>query len=112
MVESLIILGSGPAGFTAGIYAGRAQLSPLLITGSALGGQIALTNKILRQFMAVITLTSRAVGNERCCGRIFCFKMIYKFNKLAFWNRYSIFNMTIDKGFITSCIYKKSFFVA
>jgi thioredoxin reductase (NADPH) len=45
-VENLIILGSGPAGFTAGIYAGRAQLSPLLITGSTLGGQIALTNKI------------------------------------------------------------------
>jgi thioredoxin reductase (NADPH) len=46
MVENLIILGSGPAGFTAGIYAGRAQLSPLLMTGSALGGQVAITNKI------------------------------------------------------------------
>ena len=46
MVENLIIIGSGPAGFTAGIYAGRAQLSPLLITGSALGGQMALTSEI------------------------------------------------------------------
>ena len=46
MVENLIIIGSGPAGFTAGIYAGRAQLSPLLITGNALGGQVALTNQI------------------------------------------------------------------
>jgi thioredoxin reductase (NADPH) len=43
MVENLIIIGSGPAGFTAGIYAGRAQLSPLLITGSALGGQMSFT---------------------------------------------------------------------
>jgi thioredoxin reductase (NADPH) len=46
MVENLVIIGSGPAGFTAGIYAGRAQLSPLLITGSALGGQMALTSGI------------------------------------------------------------------
>lgn len=46
MVENLIIIGSGPAGFTAGIYAGRAQLSPLLITGSALGGQMSVTTYI------------------------------------------------------------------
>jgi thioredoxin reductase (NADPH) len=46
MVKNLVIIGSGPAGFTAGIYAGRAQLSPLLITGSALGGQMALTSGI------------------------------------------------------------------
>jgi len=45
-VEELIIIGSGPAGFTAGIYAGRAQLAPLLITGSAPGGQMALTPEI------------------------------------------------------------------
>jgi len=46
MAENLIIIGSGPASLTAGIYAGRAQLSPLLITGSALGGQMAFTNRI------------------------------------------------------------------
>ncbi len=45
-MEELIIVGSGPAGFTAGIYAGRAQLSPLLITGSAPGGQMGLTSEI------------------------------------------------------------------
>ena len=45
-MEELIIVGSGPAGFTAGIYAGRAQLSPLLITGSAPGGLMALTSEI------------------------------------------------------------------
>ncbi len=45
-MENLIIVGSGPAGFTAGIYAGRAQLAPLLITGSAPGGQMALTSEI------------------------------------------------------------------
>jgi thioredoxin reductase (NADPH) len=45
-LENVIVIGSGPAGFTAGIYAGRAQLSPLLVTGSAMGGQMALTNEI------------------------------------------------------------------
>jgi thioredoxin reductase (NADPH) len=45
-VEDLIIIGSGPAGFTSGIYAGRAELSPLLITGSALGGQMSFTTYI------------------------------------------------------------------
>jgi len=45
-MEELIIIGSGPAGWTAGIYAGRAQLAPLLITGSAPGGQMALTSEI------------------------------------------------------------------
>ena len=42
-MENLIIIGSGPAGFTAGIYAGRAELAPLLITGGALGGQMSFT---------------------------------------------------------------------
>jgi thioredoxin reductase (NADPH) len=37
-VENLVIVGSGPAGYTAGIYAARANLSPLLITGFQDGG--------------------------------------------------------------------------
>jgi thioredoxin reductase (NADPH) len=45
-MENLIILGSGPAGWTAAIYAGRAQLEPLLITGIAVGGQMALTSEV------------------------------------------------------------------
>jgi thioredoxin reductase (NADPH) len=45
-MENLIIIGSGPAGWTAGIYAGRAQLEPLLITGRATGGQMALTSEV------------------------------------------------------------------
>jgi len=36
--ENLVIIGSGPAGFTAAIYAARANLSPLLITGFQRGG--------------------------------------------------------------------------
>ena len=45
-VENVIIIGSGPAGFTAGLYTSRAQLNPLLITGNEIGGQVALTNEI------------------------------------------------------------------
>jgi thioredoxin reductase (NADPH) len=45
-IEELIIIGSGPAGFTAGIYAGRSNLSPLLIAGPGLGGQVALTSEV------------------------------------------------------------------
>ena len=45
-MEKVVIIGSGPAGYTAAIYTGRAQLNPLLIAGSALGGQVALSSEI------------------------------------------------------------------
>src|SRR5512133_1965466 len=42
----LLILGSGPAGLAAALYAARAELAPLVITGMELGGQAGLTNVI------------------------------------------------------------------
>jgi len=42
----LIILGAGPAGYTAGIYAARAGLEPLLITGMQPGGQLMTTTDV------------------------------------------------------------------
>jgi thioredoxin reductase (NADPH) len=45
-MENVVIIGSGPAGYTAAIYTGRAQLNPLLIAGPAMGGQVALSSEI------------------------------------------------------------------
>jgi thioredoxin reductase (NADPH) len=45
-MEEVMILGSGMAGLTAAIYAARADLSPLLISGNELGGQIATTTDV------------------------------------------------------------------
>ena len=45
-VHDLIILGGGPAGLTAAIYAGRAALKTLVLAGSLVGGQVSNTGKI------------------------------------------------------------------
>ena len=41
--RNVVIIGAGPAGYAAGLYAGRAQLNPLLLTGREIGGQLSLT---------------------------------------------------------------------
>ncbi len=44
--EKVLVLGAGPAGLAAALYAARAELSPLVLTGTELGGQASLTNVI------------------------------------------------------------------
>ena len=45
-IYDLIIIGGGPTGLTAGIYAGRAKLNVLILEKSSIGGQIYLTNEV------------------------------------------------------------------
>ena len=45
-IEDILILGTGPAGLSAALYAARADLRPLLLTGTEIGGQAATTDRI------------------------------------------------------------------
>lgn len=46
MIRKLIIIGSGPAGYTAGLYAARARLEPLILAGETHGGQLMNTTLV------------------------------------------------------------------
>ena len=77
-IYDVIILGAGPAGLTAGLYAGRARLSTLIIEKGQDGGQIAITDEIENypgqmvegesgpSLIARMTEQAKKFGAERC----------------------------------------------
>jgi thioredoxin reductase (NADPH) len=46
VIHNVIIIGSGPAGYTAGIYCGRADMNPILFEGENWGGQLTTTSEV------------------------------------------------------------------
>ena len=77
-IYDVIVLGAGPAGLTAGLYAGRARLATLIIEKGQDGGQIAITNEIENypgqmvegesgpSLIARMTEQAKKFGAERC----------------------------------------------
>lgn len=62
-IYDLIIIGGGPAGLAAGIYAGRAKLDVLILEKAVPGGQIRITNEVVN-YPGILEITGEAFGEK------------------------------------------------
>ena len=73
--QRLVILGSGPAGWTAAVYAARANLKPVVITGLQQGGQLMTTTEVdnwpgdAHGLMGPDLMADRRLGHAEGLGR-------------------------------------------
>ena len=63
MIYDLIVIGGGPAGVSAGIYAGRAKLKTLIIEKENIGGQIKISHEMVNYRGILHTTGSLLYGN-------------------------------------------------
>ena len=98
-MHKLIIIGSGPAGYTAAIYASRAYLQPILIDGPQMGGQLTTTT-LVENFpgfphgIDANLLVSNMRDQAQALGTKFVRGIVTKFAK----NEKGVFNITLDNN--------------
>ncbi len=97
-IEKLVIIGGGPAGLSAGVYASRSMLNPLIIEGAVPGGQLTLTSEV-ENFPGFPNgiLGTELIKNIRVQAEKFGSKFLTE-NVTNIKKENDIFNITIANG--------------
>jgi thioredoxin reductase (NADPH) len=97
-IEKIVIIGGGPAGLSAGVYASRAMLNPLIIEGATPGGQLTLTSEVENYpgFPNGV-LGTELIKNIRTQAEKFGSKFLTE-NVTSIKKENDIFNLTLANG--------------
>ncbi|MBF0184815.1 MAG: thioredoxin-disulfide reductase [Magnetococcales bacterium] len=104
----LIILGSGPAGYTAAIYTGRANLSPILLQGMQPGGQLTVTTEVdnfpgFEEGIQGPELMQKMEAQARRFGTRIISDMVLQADLSAAQRQGGPFRLTCDSGDVYTC---------